>query len=136
MEALAAGAQDFLLKPQAESGYGLPQVADQLLQLVRIYGRLGRRGEKRTGVEAITIEPPVRPVEPASPPGVRVPLRAPGNIEVIAIGISTGGPNALRTIFSEAPRRPRHSRARGPAHAGRLHQRIRPQPQPDLVPSR
>ncbi|ULQ61094.1 chemotaxis response regulator protein-glutamate methylesterase [Brucepastera parasyntrophica] len=28
-----------------------------------------------------------------------VPVRSPGNIEIIAIGISTGGPNALREVF-------------------------------------
>ncbi len=30
-----------------------------------------------------------------------VPLRSPGAIEIIAIGISTGGPNALREIFAK-----------------------------------
>lgn len=30
-----------------------------------------------------------------------VPVRKPGNIEIIAIGISTGGPNALREIFAK-----------------------------------
>ena len=30
-----------------------------------------------------------------------VPLREPGKIEVIAIGISTGGPNALREVFAK-----------------------------------
>ncbi len=96
MEAIAAGAQDFLLKPQAESGRALPQVADQLLQLVRIYGRLGRHGERPAGFDVETAAPPV---ETAAPPKKRIPLRAPGTVEVIAIGISTGGPNALRTIF-------------------------------------
>lgn len=35
---------------------------------------------------------------PIVPP---VPVRKPGNIEIIAIGISTGGPNALREIFAK-----------------------------------
>jgi len=35
---------------------------------------------------------------PTPPP---VPVRKPGNIEIIAIGISTGGPNALREIFAK-----------------------------------
>ncbi|MBN2352303.1 MAG: chemotaxis response regulator protein-glutamate methylesterase [Spirochaetales bacterium] len=96
MEAIAAGAQDFLLKPQAESGRGLPQVADQLLQLVRIYGRLGRHGERPLGLET---EAPAHQAEAVAPLKKRIPLCAPGTIEVIAIGISTGGPNALRTIF-------------------------------------
>lgn len=30
-----------------------------------------------------------------------IPVRNPGNIEIIAIGISTGGPNALREIFAK-----------------------------------
>lgn len=30
-----------------------------------------------------------------------VPVRKPGNIEIIAIGISTGGPNALREMFAK-----------------------------------
>ncbi len=33
-------------------------------------------------------------------PEVIVPLREPGKIEVVAIGISTGGPNALREVFA------------------------------------
>ena len=32
-------------------------------------------------------------------PSVIVPVRNPGRIEIIAIGISTGGPNALREVF-------------------------------------
>lgn len=38
---------------------------------------------------------PSKPKEPAT----ITPLREPGRIEVIAIGISTGGPNALREVF-------------------------------------
>ena len=34
-------------------------------------------------------------------PSVIVPVREPGKIEVIAIGISTGGPNALREVFQK-----------------------------------
>ena len=29
------------------------------------------------------------------------PLREPGRIELIALGISTGGPNALREVFAD-----------------------------------
>lgn len=34
-------------------------------------------------------------------PSVIKPLREPGNLEVIALGISTGGPNALREVFAK-----------------------------------
>lgn len=33
-------------------------------------------------------------------PAVITPVRKPGNIEVVALGISTGGPNALREVFA------------------------------------
>lgn len=34
-------------------------------------------------------------------PSIVTPLREPGKIEIIAIGISTGGPNALREVFQK-----------------------------------
>ena len=36
-------------------------------------------------------------------PTVIEPLRTPGVIDIVAIGISTGGPNALREVFSKIP---------------------------------
>jgi two-component system chemotaxis response regulator CheB len=41
------------------------------------------------------------PVEPAKPP---TQLRKPSKVEIIAIGISTGGPDALRVVFSKLDR--------------------------------
>ena len=40
---------------------------------------------------------PSKPKEPV----VITPLRNPGRVDVVAIGISTGGPNALREMFAE-----------------------------------
>ena len=42
---------------------------------------------------------PVSSAPASKEPAVIEPLRNPGKIEVIAIGISTGGPNALRDVF-------------------------------------
>lgn len=42
----------------------------------------------------------LRPHSP-KPPAVIQSLRAPGKISIIAIGISTGGPNALREVFKD-----------------------------------
>lgn len=36
-------------------------------------------------------------------PAVITPVRNPGRIDVVAIGISTGGPNALREVFAKIP---------------------------------
>lgn len=53
-------------------------------------------------IPAIRYEPPTpgTPVARLPKPVPKpVPVRAPGSIEIIAIGISTGGPNALREVF-------------------------------------
>ena len=42
---------------------------------------------------------PSKPKEPV----VITPLRNPGRVDVVAIGISTGGPNALREMFAKIP---------------------------------
>ncbi|HEQ72416.1 MAG TPA: chemotaxis response regulator protein-glutamate methylesterase [Spirochaetia bacterium] len=99
MEAIAAGASDFFLKPSAEDDGELGKVAGQIIQLVRIYGNLN----KKRRPERIPEEPPIRfraePLREEAPAKKITPKRATERIEVIAIGISTGGPNALRRIL-------------------------------------
>ena len=43
--------------------------------------------------------------KPSAPkePAVITPVRNPGRVDVVAIGISTGGPNALREVFASIP---------------------------------
>ncbi|MEJ2664359.1 MAG: chemotaxis response regulator protein-glutamate methylesterase [Spirochaetia bacterium] len=99
MEALALGASDFLLKPSTENDYDIGKVADQLIQLVRAYG--GRKNYYVTGRvhHEQDISYPVHET-PVVPPQKKriIPKREPGKIEVVAIGISTGGPSALRRV--------------------------------------
>jgi two-component system, chemotaxis family, protein-glutamate methylesterase/glutaminase len=102
MEAIAAGASDFLLKPTAGQDVSLPRVAEQLMQLVRIYGALARKHNAPAVVEAR--EPVEKPVlvkvsEPQAKK--RIPRRRTERIDIIAIGISTGGPNALRIVLPQ-----------------------------------
>lgn len=47
-----------------------------------------------------TVQPVLFMAPVPKEPAVIEPVRSPGRIEVIAIGISTGGPNALRDVFS------------------------------------
>ena len=70
-----------------------------------------RKNDEERGAPAVSHES--RPAAPAAyssifstvrqtkQPVVVKPLREPGRIEIIAIGISTGGPNALREVFSK-----------------------------------
>jgi two-component system chemotaxis response regulator CheB len=112
MDALALGASDFLLKPSGPVSGDIHKVGDQLVETVRGYGRRYRSRRGST--------PPPRPVAPEDvgpqpdratatviererkkPRGPITPEAEPGEIHLIAIGVSTGGPNALRKIFAE-----------------------------------
>ncbi len=104
MEALALGASDFVLKPGgAASGADMKDVAEELMDLARVFGR--RRRRAAAVAEARRTEPLefLEPLEERAAPPVQkirvTPLRGPGPMEVVAIGISTGGPNALREMF-------------------------------------
>ncbi|MDR1306413.1 MAG: chemotaxis response regulator protein-glutamate methylesterase [Treponema sp.] len=118
MEALSLGASDFIQKPSGSISEDIHTVADHLTSLLIAYGGRYRRsrGRKVLAPEEYvkkpgTEDPGKKPVlsntfglfstpvqkEPAEPPAR---IRRPGKTEVIAIGISTGGPDALRVVFS------------------------------------
>ncbi|HCC37994.1 MAG TPA: chemotaxis response regulator protein-glutamate methylesterase [Treponema sp.] len=117
MEALSLGASDFIQKPSGSISMDIHTVRDSLIPLLIGYGgsyqRLqGRKvyqpGEKlispaltrqlSSDITNLFNQAVTPPGTPASPP---VRLRKPGKTEIIAIGISTGGPDALRTVFSQ-----------------------------------
>jgi two-component system chemotaxis response regulator CheB len=111
MEALALGASDFIMKPSGSVSEDIATVKDTLTNLLLAYGGQYRRSQgkkllapsehakKPEAVAAFesVLHRPAVPVEPAKPP---TPIRKSGNIEIIAIGISTGGPDALRVVFA------------------------------------
>jgi two-component system chemotaxis response regulator CheB len=130
MECLELGASDFVTKPSGSESADLHTVAKQLVEMLTGYGGqyqlkkiagtahklpvdLLRSYESRLvdTVERTPYEPKPLPEtlyrhEPIPAPAKQaikkpVPVRNPGNIEIIAIGISTGGPNALREIFAK-----------------------------------
>ena len=108
MEALALGASDFITKPSGSVSSDIHTVAGELGRLLLAYGTQFR---KRKGKAAphYDYEPPEHLTERVADERIPErqkleapkPLRAPGPIEIIAIGISTGGPNALRDIFAK-----------------------------------
>lgn len=110
MEALSLGASDFITKPSGSVSSDIHMVAEQLSRLLLAYGS---QYQKRKGKNPphYEFEAPERMFEPApvleeraaarARPQPPRPLRAPGRCEIIAIGISTGGPNALREVFAK-----------------------------------
>src|ERR1700687_5546197 len=88
-KALAMGAVDFLAKPKDASSH-LDEIADQLIAKIKVAKRaIGR------------ILPPAIIEETAAPKKATRAALPPRR--VIAIGISTGGPNALQFVLSQVP---------------------------------
>ncbi|HTX72828.1 MAG TPA: chemotaxis response regulator protein-glutamate methylesterase [Rectinemataceae bacterium] len=109
MEALALGAADFVTKPSGSTSSDIHTVAGELARLLLAHGTQYRR-QRGKQLRQLEFDAPERFFEPAPTLGRPAterpkaeppkPLRAPGPIEIIAIGISTGGPNALREVFA------------------------------------
>jgi two-component system, chemotaxis family, protein-glutamate methylesterase/glutaminase len=90
LKALALGAVDFIAKPTDAAAGHLETIADQLIDKIKVAKRaVGRK-----------LPPAVLADEPPLKKGTRAAL-APNRI--IAIGISTGGPNALQFVLSQIP---------------------------------
>ena len=116
MEALALGASDFVTKPSGSVSMDIHSVRDTLVPMLLGYGGAYRRsqGKKVLTPEEYVKKPAAQQTpdiisthfkltatpaaEPAAPPSQ---IRKPGRTEIIAIGISTGGPDALRVVFSK-----------------------------------
>jgi two-component system, chemotaxis family, protein-glutamate methylesterase/glutaminase len=90
-KALALGAIDFVAKPKDAASGHLDPIASQLIEKIKVANRA--RGMKK--VPTFEVEP-VHPVKRKSSIVV-----APSRI--IAIGISTGGPNALQYLLTQIP---------------------------------
>jgi two-component system chemotaxis response regulator CheB len=104
MEALALGAAAFVLKPSGSVSPDIAVVADELLQLVKSLGAAHRDKYGEPDRPVLAKAPPPKPVQKrVQPAPVQRPSISAGPIDVVAIGISTGGPNALRKVFAQLP---------------------------------
>ncbi len=90
-KALALGAIDFVAKPTDAAAGNLEPVALQLAEKIKVARRA--RGSKSIPGPALESAPPSKKRGRAALPANRV----------IAIGISTGGPNALQYLLSQIP---------------------------------
>ncbi|MGH9568671.1 MAG: response regulator, partial [Candidatus Angelobacter sp.] len=90
-KALALGALDFIAKPRDAVSAHMDEIAEDLITKIKV---AARTGTKNAAVRAVPEQ--FRPSKPA------VRERRPPN-KVIAIGVSTGGPNALQYLLSQLP---------------------------------
>jgi two-component system chemotaxis response regulator CheB len=92
LQALDAGAVDFIQKPTALATERILEIADTLVDKVKTAAR----------VPLHRLRPaPVREERPPAP----VPVReGPRRVEIVVIGVSTGGPQALKYLIPLLPR--------------------------------
>jgi two-component system chemotaxis response regulator CheB len=90
-KALALGAIDFVAKPKNAAAGHLDAIAVQLIEKIKV----AKRASGRTMRQSVPVE-----TQPVAKKVVRATL--PPN-RIVAIGISTGGPNALQYVLSQIP---------------------------------
>jgi two-component system chemotaxis response regulator CheB len=91
LKALALGAIDFVQKPQDAAAGHLDSIADELIEKIKVAKRAAGR---KLPAAVVSDDPPKgKKKKPATIPPNRI----------IAIGISTGGPNALQYVLSQIP---------------------------------
>jgi two-component system, chemotaxis family, protein-glutamate methylesterase/glutaminase len=103
LQALELGAVDFVLKPSNSLSGGIPAIARELVEKVKSAARIvvqAPRGSEHPRETAPARREP--PSEPAAPPR---PARecGPDDYDLVAIGTSTGGPVALKTVLTQLP---------------------------------
>lgn len=90
-KALALGAIDFVAKPHDAAAGHLEAIAVELIDKIKVAKRASGR-KISASVEVEGTSPQKKPVRATLPPS-----------RIVAIGISTGGPNALQYVLSQIP---------------------------------
>jgi two-component system chemotaxis response regulator CheB len=93
-DALARGAADYVMKPagQRDLESALASLASQLLPRIAAFGSERRRASPGNGTSAARPEPSASGLQPGRD-------NIPATIEVLVIGVSTGGPTALEQLL-------------------------------------
>ncbi len=103
LEALALGATDYVTTPAnvGSVSVAMQRIRDELIPKIKMFCA------KTAGLEAPTTAVP-KPIQKTSAPTVPRPVARPRpfnqKIDILAIGVSTGGPNALADLFPTLPR--------------------------------
>jgi two-component system chemotaxis response regulator CheB len=92
LDALALGASDYFTKPSDVGGLdnSLRVIRDEMVPMIKTLCAPSRKAAVSAGTPSASLTQPKAP-------------RVTGTIQVLAIGASTGGPNALSEIFTNLP---------------------------------
>jgi two-component system chemotaxis response regulator CheB len=95
LNALSLGAFDFVAKPTDSPKGGLEQIAGELAVKIKVAAI--------SGPPKLTFNLGLPASQPSSPTGPKLPLTDDRPTRTVAIGVSTGGPNALHFLCSQIP---------------------------------
>lgn len=116
MEALALGASDFIMKPSDTNTLDLGDIADSIVKTLIAYGKKHKGADRVLPKSKIEYSRPATIIEDERPTESKRTLTIPKpatfaevnphrqeteKVDVVVIGISTGGPNALREVFKD-----------------------------------
>lgn len=97
LEALARGASDYVMKPseQRDFAMAMQSLSQQLLPRIAALAKDARSGEEKANRVASS--------DNSSTPG-EIPAKALTPIDIVVIGLSTGGPSALEQLLPKLPK--------------------------------
>ncbi len=97
IEALLLGANDYVLKPSMLGSAAAARDHIRSALVPRLRQLLGRKPPVAAPAGRVEMPAPARTVP------VRLPDLAPGQVDVVVIAVSTGGPNALSELLPQLP---------------------------------
>ncbi len=100
LEALSLGATDYVTKPAnvGSVSIAMQRIRDELIPKIKIFC------SKKAGIQASpTLVPRPAPKLATAPPKSAVRTALNQKVDILAIGVSTGGPNALAELFPTLP---------------------------------
>lgn len=101
MKALSLGAKDFITKPSGPISTDLGKVKNQIIEKTLIWGTYKKR--KSSNFEVLPtlekVEVKAEILEFSNPPIYEIATKKSINPKLLVIGVSTGGPAALRTLL-------------------------------------
>ncbi|MGC8869916.1 MAG: chemotaxis-specific protein-glutamate methyltransferase CheB [Brevinematia bacterium] len=101
MKALSLGAKDFITKPSGPISIDIEKVGNEIIEKVLIWGLKRENSSNKVEVSQTLGIKEAEKVKFENPPITEVISKKPINPKLIGIGVSTGGPSAIRKLISD-----------------------------------